>query len=84
MVNGKWLMDLKEEVCNIEQQEDFIINNESLKVVLRRLANWKAPRSDGVHGFWYNRFSSLHTQMATKLNECLAAGQVQDWMIKGR
>ena len=62
----------------------MIINSESLKIVLRRLANWKAPGPDGVHGYWYKRFSSLHYQMATTLNECLAADQVPDWMTRGR
>jgi len=60
------------------------INGEKLKVVLRKLANWKAPGPDGVHGFWFKRFSSLHAQLAIKLNECLAASDVPDGMTKGR
>ena len=80
----RWLKELKEELYNIEQQEDLTINGEKLKVVLRKLANWKAPGPDGVHGFWFKRFSSLHAQLAIKLNECLVAGEVPDWMTKGR
>ena len=60
------------------------IDSEGLKVILRKLANWKALGPDGVHGFWYKKFTSLHAQMATQLNECLAAGEVPEWMTKGR
>ena len=80
----RWLKELKEELYNIEQQEDLTIYGEKLKVVLRKLANWKAPGPDGVHGFWYKRCLSLHAQLAIKLNECLVAGEVPDWMTKVR
>ena len=82
--DAKWLKDLREELCTIQQQEDVTIDSEGLKVVLRKLANWKAPGPDGVHGFWYKRFSSLHAQTATQLNEYLAAGEVPKWMTRGR
>ena len=74
----------KRKLCTIEQQGDFTIDSEGLKVVLGKLANWKAPGPDGVRGFWYKRFSSLHAQMAIQLKECLAAGEVLEWMTRGR
>ena len=49
-----------------------------------KLANWKLPGPDGVYGLWYKRFSSLHAQLAIKLNECLTAGEAPDWVRKGR
>ena len=69
---------------NVEKQEDLIIDVDSVRSVVRKLSNWKAPDPDGVVGFWFKKVSALHDIMASKLQLCLASGKVPLWMVKGR
>ena len=48
------------------------------------MANWKAPGPDGVRGFWFKKFSSLHDVLVDALQECVVRGEVPTWMVKGR
>ena len=58
------------------------INIELLKKILKRISNWKTPGHDGIHGFWFNKFTSIHDRLALKMNRCLQDAQVPDWMTK--
>ncbi len=48
------------------------------------MKNWKAPGPDGVRGFWFKKFTSIHESLATALNSCVKKGIVPGWMTKGR
>ena len=52
------------------------------KAGIRRLSIWKAPRPDGVSGFWFKNITALHHAMALGLHDCLKTGNVPDWMVK--
>ena len=41
-------------------QESLDIIDEKVKEVLKKIPNWKSPRSDGVQGFWLKNFTSMH------------------------
>ena len=32
----------------------------TLKSVLKKVTNWKTPGHDGIHGFWFKKFTSIH------------------------
>ena len=55
-----------------------------MKAGIRKMANWKAPGPDGVRGFWFKRFPSLHASLTVALGLCLDSGEVPDWLVKGR
>ena len=46
--------------------------------------NWKTPGHDGIHGFWFKKFASIHDRLALEMNRCLQDAQVHDWMTKGK
>ena len=48
------------------------------------MSNWKAPGPDGVRGFWFKNFSSLHPFLCKSLQQCVVEGDVPGWMTKGR
>ena len=48
------------------------------------MTNWRAPGLDGIQGFWFKKFSTLHGRIADGLQECLAQGWVPEWMTDGR
>ena len=33
--------------------------------------NWKTPGHDGIHGFWFKKFTSIHDGLALEMNRCL-------------
>ena len=45
---------------------------------------WKAPSHDGIHGFWFLKFTSIHDRLAIKMNRCLEETDISEWMTKGK
>ena len=60
------------------------IHVDLLKTTLKRKSNWKAPGHDGIHGFWFKKFTSIHGRLALEMNRCLQGAQVPEWMTKGK
>ena len=55
-----------------------------LKTTLKKLSDWKMPGLDGIHSFWFEKFTFMHDRLALEMNRCLQEAQVPEWMIKGR
>ena len=55
-----------------------------LKTTRKRISNWKTLGHDGIHCFWFKKFSSIHGRLALEMNRCLQGVQVPDWMTKGK
>ena len=34
----------------------------------KKISNWKTPGHDGIHGFWFKKFISIHDRLALKMN----------------
>ena len=46
------------------------------------MSNWKIPGHDGIHGFWFKKFTSIHDGLALEMNRCLQRAHVPKWMTK--
>ena len=57
---------------------------ELLKKILKKISNWKTSGHDGIHGFWFKKFTSIHDRLALEINRVLLDAQVPDWMTKGK
>ena len=66
------------------QQEDVVVTEEDVVNQIKRSSSWKAVGPDRVRAFWFKTFTSLHSILATTLQECLNNGDVPEWMVKGR
>ena len=76
-----WLSDLKEEMVKLEQQNAEY----KLKKQCRKMPNWKAPRHDGVQGFWLKRLDKMDERIATQLIEILEGmKEIPCWMTYRR
>ena len=60
------------------------IHIDLFKTTLKRISNWKAPGLDGIHGFWFRKFTSIHGRLVLEMNRCLQGAQVPKWMTKGK
>ena len=54
--NASWLPKVKERLSEIEKQEVLRISVENVKMVIRKITNWKAPVPDCAQGYWFKRF----------------------------
>ena len=50
---AKWINNMKKELHRIEEDLESGIHLESLKIIIKKVANWKAPDHDEIHGFWF-------------------------------
>ena len=69
------------ELEGLEEDPKAEIHIELLKKTLKKISNWKTPGHDGIHAFWFKKFTSIHDRLALEMNRCL---QVSDWMTKGK
>lgn len=81
---AEWLKRIDGELSDITDQDDMVIDMPLLRTVLKKLRPWKAAGPDGVQGFWYKRFSSLHGQIVRQFSNILTTGVIPKWMTKGR
>ena len=42
------------------------------------------PYHDGIRGFWFKKFTSIHGRLALEMNRCLQDAQVPDRITKGK
>ena len=71
-------------MSEFDKQEDIRISVENVKTAIRKMTNWKAPGPDCIQGYWFKRFSTLHSRLTKPLRTCVAEGDVPTWMAKGR
>ena len=83
-IEARWISKVKESLQNVRQQQNIAISIKSVKNGIKRMTNWKAPGPDGVQGYWFKRFSNLHSRIAQHLQECVETGSVPEWMTTGR
>ena len=74
--NASWLPKVKERLSEIDKQEDIRISVENVKTAIRKMTNWKVPGPDCVQGYWFKRFSSLHSRLTQHLQTCVVRGDV--------
>jgi hypothetical protein len=75
---------VREKLDGVKQQERVVVDLKDVVAGVRKMSNWKAPGPDGVRGFWFKKFSSLHPTLTSCLQACLDQGEVPEWMVKGR
>ena len=82
--NAEWLGEARRANGGVPRQADVVIGLDEVRAGIRRMTNWKAPGPDGVQGFWFKAFTSLHRSIAVGLQDCLSQGWVPEWMTLGR
>ena len=72
------------ELDGLEEGPKIEIHVDLHKTTLKKISNWKAPGHDGIHGFWFKKFTSIHGRLALEMNRCLQDAHVPEWMTKGK
>ena len=50
------------ELEGLEESPKAEMHIELLEKTLKKISNWKTPEYDGIHGFWFKKFTSIHKQ----------------------
>ena len=79
-----WLAGVKDELNGIQKMENIHITTQDVRAAIKKMARWKAPGFDGVHGFWFGRLTKLHQALAYHLQKCVDSGFVPTWMTQGK
>ena len=82
--NAEWINNITREQEGLEKGPKTEIHIDSLKITLKGISNWKTPAHDGIHGFCFKKFTSIHGRILLEMNRCLQDAQVPDWMAKGK
>ena len=78
----EWLINMKMDYK--EKEPEAEIHLESLRGTLKKIVNWKAPGLNGIHGFWFKRFTSIPDRLAQQLHKCLQEKNLPECMTKGK
>ena len=78
------MKDFEHSVSDVNSQADIVISRADVKRGISTMKNWKAPGPDGVRGFWFKQFTSLHQSLVLALGKCVESGEVTEWMVKGK
>ena len=38
------------------------------KMTQKKISNWKTPSHDGIHGFWFKKFTAINDRLAQEMD----------------
>ena len=68
---AEWINYITRELEQLKEGPKVEIHTGLLKTTLKKVSNWKTPGHDGIHGFWFKKFTSIHDRLALEMNKCL-------------
>ena len=72
---------MKKELEGLEEGLKSEIHIDLLKTTVKQ-SNRKMPGHDGIHRFWFKKFTSIQDRLAQEMNRCLRGAHVPEWMTK--
>ena len=80
---SEWINNKRRELERLKEGPKVEIHIDLLKTTLKK-SNWKTPGHDGIHGFRFKKFTSIHDRLALKISRCLQGTHIPEWMTKGK
>ena len=63
--------NMETELRMLERVRQGNLHADKVQATHKKLANWKTPGVDGIHGFWLKKLTSIHNRLATEINKCI-------------
>ena len=60
---AEWINNMTRELEGFEEGPKAEIHIDLLKTS-QKISKWKTPGHDGIHGFWFKKFTSIHNRQA--------------------
>ena len=74
--NAVWIKTMTKELKGLEEAPKAEIHIDLLKSTLKKVSNWKMPGHDGIHVFWFKKFTSIHDRLVLEMNRCFGGVRV--------
>ena len=65
---------MPKELDRLESQNKHQFSRRNIKTI----SNCKIPDHDGIHGFWFKKFISVHERLALEMNRCLQVAHLAE------
>ena len=75
---------MEAELKMLHKDSKVNIHLNALKAKLKKYQTGKTPAPDGIHGFWFKKFTSIHDRHATEMNKCIQKTKIPEWMTIGK
>ena len=72
---------MEKEIERLEEGPKAKLRVSSLRATLKK---YQTPGHDGIHGYWFKKFISIHHRLATEMNRCLQETFIPEWTTKGK
>ena len=66
---AEWINHITRELEELEESPKGEIHTDLLKTTIKKVSNWKTPGHDGIRGFWFKNFTSIHDRQALEMNK---------------
>ena len=84
MRKAKEINNMGKELEGLEEGTKVKIYLDSYGETLKEVPNWKIPGHDGVYGYWFEKFISIHDRLAIEMNRCQEETDIPEWLTKGK
>ena len=80
------MVEKSEERVNDERLQKRVSKSvEKIRKKYRKIPNWRAPRRDGVQGYWIKNLNILHERVSSQMSRILMGeDDLPEWMTNGR
>ena len=66
----EWINHMGKELQELKEGLEADIHLGSLRASLKKVPNRKTPGHDGIRGFWFKKFMSIHNRLVFQLSRC--------------
>ena len=82
--DAAWLHEYKT-VNNITETTYSEITTNEIESATSEFSNWKSPRLDKLHNFWWNKLTTLHPKVAVAFDKLIVQPEnCPDWLTTGQ
>ena len=79
-----WLGDVKDDLRTTEEQEPLKIDATTVTGRAKKMTNWSAAGTDGLHVYWLKHLTATHERIASQMMNCVESETIPGWMTEGR
>lgn len=69
--HAEWIEEEKQRVEHIEEMTFHEVTTVEVKMIIKKLHNWKAPGPDNIQNYWLKMFNAIHQTLAQLISKTL-------------
>ena len=78
-----WIINMAKKFEGLDEGTKAEIHIDLLRMTLKKYQIGSMSGHDGIHGFWFKKFTTTHETLALEMNRCLQEAHVPEWITKG-